>query len=116
MDFAIEAEAGRGSGVSIVKVRGEVDIATAPQLEERVMEVLSSCHDCIIDCAELDYLDSTGFHTLLYCRQEAQERGSKMALAGLKPNVERVFRITKMAEVFTIFETLESAEESLAHA
>lgn len=115
VDFAIEAKS--DSGCFILKVRGELDISTAPRLEEEVMKLFNSCGPyCIIDLSETNYLDSSAFHVLIKCHRQALKQGGKMALAGLQPSVERIFKIAKLMELFSIFDTVEEARNSFVSA
>ena len=45
----------------IIRVQGELDIATAPQLESELGEVEG---DAVIDLTECTFIDSGGFHVL----------------------------------------------------
>lgn len=115
VDFAIEAKS--DSGCFILKVIGELDISTAPRLNDKLMELLNSRRpDCIIDLSETNYLDSSAFHVLIKCHRQVLKQGGKMALAGLQPSVERIFKIAHLTELFSIFDTVEDARESFVSA
>ena len=115
MDFAIEVGASSDPKVSILKVRGELDSFTSPQLNEEAMKILTSCHPyCIIELSETNYLDSSALHVLFQCMYHTKQHGGKIALACLNPRIDRVFRITKMDKIISIFDTVEDATEFLA--
>ena len=57
----------------IVKLRGELDLATAPPAEAEILAALMNGHrQVVVDMGELTFIDSTGISTLL--RLEARSR------------------------------------------
>ena len=45
----------------VLSVSGEVDLATAPRLRERLVQLVTDGHRCVVvDMAGVDFLDSTG--------------------------------------------------------
>lgn len=47
-------------GVRVVAVRGELDLSTAPSLEQPLEEALADPRPVIIDLTECEFIDSTG--------------------------------------------------------
>jgi anti-anti-sigma factor len=85
------------AGTALVALRGELDLATAPELDE-TLELLSD-RPVIVDLRELDYCDSVGLRLLLRRDAEAQEQGRRLAVVpGHAPAVERVFALTAADE------------------
>ena len=52
-------------GRAVVVPRGELDIATAPDLEAALNERLDAGQDVVVDLRELAFLDSTGLRVLV---------------------------------------------------
>jgi anti-sigma B factor antagonist len=52
-------------GRTVVLVQGELDLATAPQLEEVVTERLAAGDEVVLDLRELAFMDSTGLRVLV---------------------------------------------------
>jgi anti-anti-sigma factor len=89
---------------------GELDHHTADVLREP----LEGCIDdgfsrLVVDCSQLEFMDSTGLNVLLGARLKAEAAGGGVHLAGMLPVVARVFEITGADAVFTVHETLEEA-------
>lgn len=87
-------------GTVNVSLKGELDLASAPYVEER----LSSIHEedparIVLDLAELAFIDSTGLRTLLLADARARERGYEFTLRGTGPTVRRVFEMTGALDV-----------------
>ncbi|MFJ7421614.1 STAS domain-containing protein [Streptomyces uncialis] len=95
---------------AVVTPAGELDHHTA----ELLQEPLDACLDngltrLVVDCARLDFCDSTGLNVLLGARLKAEAAGGGVHLAGMQPVVARVFEITGADAVFTVHETLGAA-------
>jgi anti-anti-sigma factor len=56
--------------------RGELDLETAPELEERALAALRDGGEVVLDLRELDFMDSTGVRTLVLAHQTAQGDGA----------------------------------------
>jgi anti-sigma B factor antagonist len=54
-----------GADCAVLRIGGEVDVYTAPQLRERVIQLLANgVRHIIADLREVDFLDSTGLGAL----------------------------------------------------
>jgi anti-anti-sigma factor len=53
-------------GRTVVSLRGELDLATAPAFEEVVNEHLTAGGDVVVDLRELTFMDSTGLRVLVH--------------------------------------------------
>lgn len=97
--FALEvrAEAGR----TLFVPRGELDLATAPELEDRVLAALRGAeHPVVLDLRELTFMDSTGIRTIIAAHHVAQDAGADLRLIGPHPDtvVWRVIEISGIAQ------------------
>jgi anti-anti-sigma factor len=87
LDFSVTTTNLNGS--VIVSVSGEIDMTTAPQLDE----ALASCNSgqsVVVDLTALDFIDSSGLHVLL--RKRPTGRPTALVVEA-KSNVERVLDI-----------------------
>ena len=81
--FAVEV-APPERGTTRVVPRGELDIATAPELEGWLDDLRRECADVTIDLGELAFVDSTGLRVLL--RAAAEARRAKVGLRFTRPS------------------------------
>ena len=59
--------------------RGELDLATAPELEDRVLAAVRAAEgDVVLDLRELTFMDSTGVRTIVAAHQAAKESGADL--------------------------------------
>ncbi|MFI6855782.1 STAS domain-containing protein [Streptomyces sp. NPDC050416] len=95
---------------AVVTPAGELDHHTADLLREPLDDCLSKGFKrLVIDCARLEFCDSTGLNVLLGARLKAEAAGGGVTLAGMQPVVARVFEITGADAVFRVHDTLEAA-------
>lgn len=89
---------------------GELDHHTAELLRAPLDRALDAGRPrLVLDCSRLEFCDSTGLNVLLAARLRAEAAGGGVHLAGMRPQVARVFEITGADAVFTLHESLDSA-------
>ncbi len=112
--FSVSGERA-GDGLGIVAVSGEVDIYTAPQFKECMVELLDAGVDrLVVDLSGVTLIDSTALGVLIGGVRRAHTAGGAIALVVANRAVERVLSITGLDRVFTIHESRAAALESLA--
>lgn len=80
-----------------VVLTGELDLATAQQLEDELKSVESSePSKLVLDLRKLEFMDSTGLRAVIAADSRARERGGKVVIVRAPEEVDRVFRITRM--------------------
>ncbi|CAL9312369.1 STAS domain-containing protein [Streptomyces olindensis] len=95
---------------AVVTPAGELDHHTADLLREPLDDCLAKGFKrLVIDCARLEFCDSTGLNVLLGARLKAEAAGGGVALVGMQPVVARVFEITGADAVFSVHDTLQAA-------
>jgi anti-sigma B factor antagonist len=68
----------------------------------------------ILDLSEVGFIDSSGLGAIVASMKHmGQDR--TLALAGLTPTVDKVFRLTRMDSVFSLFATVDGAINELQH-
>ena len=102
---------------AVVTPAGELDHHTADLLSEPLEQALADGFSrLVVDCAQLQFCDSTGLNVLLGARLKADAAGGGVHLAGMQPVVARVFEITGAGMVFTVHDDLDAALAHVAEA
>ena len=97
-------------GTTVLAVRGEVDVYTAPRLRERLIELVSQgSHQVVVDLEGVDFLDSTGLGVLVGGLKRLRSHDGDMILVCTQPRILKVFEITGLTKVFSIHDSVESA-------
>jgi anti-sigma B factor antagonist len=103
-----------GEGTAVLALVGEVDVATAAQVRQAALKLISDgTRRLIIDLSGTEYLDSSGLGTLVGLLKRIREAGGEMPIAGAQPRVERVFEITGLTQVFRLYDDVDKALEEV---
>jgi anti-sigma B factor antagonist len=98
------------SGRSIVRLRGALDVASAQELRERLIDVLHrGARSLIIDLSHVPSCDAAGLAVLIGTQRRARLLGSVMLLAAPSLPVAKVLRSTGLHRCFTIYPDLPAA-------
>lgn len=92
-EFALTTEA-RDAGTRI-RVRGELDIATAPRLEQE-LRAHGGAATVVLDLREVTFLDSSGLRAVIVGSQEAVAAGRRLVVV---PGEGQAARVIEMAQV-----------------
>ena len=91
------------NGIPVVSVMGEVDLATAPVLEETLLGMAEGRADrLIVDLTGCSFLDSRGLQALVKARARLERPNRPLTLVLSNPGVLKVFRITGCDALFEI--------------
>jgi anti-sigma B factor antagonist len=93
------AEADAPAGVSVVVLRGELDLAAAPVLRARV-DAAAAGSALVIDLGETTFIDSAVLKELLRARAELAAHDVRMVLAAVPAPVRRLLDLTRTSELF----------------
>ena len=97
-------------GVGVVDVTGEVDLSTAPQLKDGLMEAAAVAGpNVIVNLARVSYMDSSGFGTLLGATKKLRPLGGSIHLVGANANIERMLVITRLNTIFILHQSIDEA-------
>lgn len=88
------------SGTASIALHGELDLASAPQLEERLRSIEEQRpRRVVVDLGGLAFIDSTGLRLLLQANARSGERECEFVLRPGDESVQRVFHLTGALEV-----------------
>ena len=88
---------------SVVTVAGEIDLATAGDMEKGVLDAEAAGSPLVIDLREVTFIDSTGISVLVGAAARSEERGQRCTVRAVQPMMRRVFRLMAL-EVILDFE------------
>jgi anti-anti-sigma factor len=82
-----------------ISLRGELDVASAPILEETIEEMCEEgCKEIIIDLAGVEFIDSSGLNSILRAKATCEEHGCEYALNPAQRPAQRVFEMTRVVD------------------
>jgi len=90
-------------------VTGEIDSATAPQLQEKLLVLVNATSDDLaLDCTDLEFIDSTGIAVFIHTQQLLEIQGRGFRVVNLSGMALRAFQLLGLDEELGITE-LDSA-------
>jgi anti-sigma B factor antagonist len=102
------------SGAGGVRVTGEVDLSTAPALNDALDAALAGTVGAfIIDLCDVDFFDSTGITALLRSRAILGRQDRQLVIVCPPGPVRRIFEIAAIDDLLTIMDTREAAAAAL---
>jgi anti-sigma B factor antagonist len=100
----------REEGGIVIALSGELDLASSPDLEEKLDEVYRSDAELVVlDLRELEFMDSTGLSVLIRAHQTAEEAQRRLYLVKGPPQVQRLLTLTGVGERLAVVDTPEDA-------
>ena len=100
-----------GTDVRVVSAEGEIDLHTAPQLDE-LLRSLEADH-VILDLTEAAFVDSTTLTIIVATDKRILDQGGHLSIAAGNPTVARLFEITGLDQAVDVHRTLADAIESV---
>lgn len=99
----------------MVAVDGDVDVLTAPQLRERIVELLAEGRNRLaVDLGPTDFLDSSGLSVLVTGVKRARSVGGDVVLVCPPGKIRRLLEVVAFDQVFTLYDSLEELAASPA--
>jgi anti-sigma B factor antagonist len=97
-----------------VRVDGEHDLHTAPELRRRIDELIGAGEPIVVDLSPSTFVDSSILGVLLDGRRRASEAGIGFAVfqSDGAVAVSRVLQVTGLRSEFPVHETLEQAQSA----
>ncbi len=104
--------------VTVIAVEGVIRVGeSAREFSARLKAALKEqVAPVLLDLEGIDYVDSTGLGELVGHLQQFEEQGRRLALLNPRERILALLRLTKLDEVFTIFDDRAEAIERLRSA
>ena len=98
----------------VIELGGEVDLYTAPEFKERMVELIESGKkQIVVDLSEATFIDSTTLGVLVGGVKRLRTHDGQLSLVCSDRNITKIFEITGLDRVFTIYPTREEAVSKL---
>jgi anti-anti-sigma factor len=81
-------------GVVVVRPKGELDLASAPELRKILDELCRQKANVLLELDELTFIDSTGVRLIWDIDAKSRQDGMSLQLTTGPPDVMRVFDLT----------------------
>lgn len=110
MDLGLDVK--ERNGWSVLSVQGEVDVYTAPQFREQLIQLVDQGQRSIlVDLEGVEFLDSTGLGVLVGGLKRVRSHNGDLSLVCTQHRILKVFEITGLTKVFSIYDNVDAAVE-----
>lgn len=93
-------------GAQVIRVAGEVDLNSSPELRTVILEQAKNGGTLAIDLSAVPYMDSSGVATLVEGLKAVEPKGGKFILLAPSAAVSKVLQLSRLNTVFEIQDTL----------
>jgi anti-sigma B factor antagonist len=113
MNFDIKTEQ-LGEDTHVISLAGEVDLYTAPEFKQQLLDVISQGgKNVIVDFSNTTFIDSTTLGVLVGGVKRLRTNDGQLSLVCSDRNITKIFEITGLDRVFTIYATRDEAVDKL---
>ena len=108
MDLTLTTQ--REGEATVVVVKGEIDVYTAPKLREQLIDLVTAgAYNLIVDMQNVEFLDSTGLGVLVGALKRVRTHDGSLRLVCTQDRILKIFRITGLTKVFPIHASVAEA-------
>ena len=104
----------RQGPLAVLKLSGEADAKTSPQLKNRLESLITSgAKRILIDCAQLTYIASAGIGTLNAALKSVKDNGGELILSSLTKEVRDTMELMFFTKRVRVFDSLEEGKGAI---
>lgn len=101
--------------VVIIELAGDVDSPAKDSLAITLRELIDTgSRQVVIDLEQVAFMTSTGMSVFIEYLAKFRDRGGDLRMCRVQEDVMRVFRFTRLIEVFNIYDTVEDVVNSFS--
>src|ERR687898_2552018 len=116
MNFDIKTEH-VGDAAHVIALSGEVDLYTAPEFKQQLLEVIGQGgKQVVVDFTDTTFIDSTTLGVLVGGVKRLRTNEGQLSLVCSDRNITKIFEITGLDRVFTIYASRDEAVSRIGSA
>ena len=116
MNFEINTEQ-LDDDAYLISLAGEVDLYTAPEFKQQLLDVIGKGgKNVVVDLSNTTFIDSTTLGVLVGGVKRLRTNDGQLSLVSSDRNITKIFEITGLDRVFTIYASREEALATLKSA
>src|SRR6266699_1816881 len=95
---------------NVLPLKGEIDLHVSPAVTASLNAMIEKKPQrLVVDLSHVTYIDSAGLAALIGAMQNVESYGGQFLLAGLQETVRSIFEISRLDQVFQIFQDVDAA-------
>jgi anti-sigma B factor antagonist len=101
----------------LIALTGEVDLYTAPEFKQQLLDVIGQgAKDVVVDFSDTTFIDSTTLGVLVGGVKRLRMNEGQLSLVCSDRNITKIFEITGLDRVFTIYASRDAAVAGIGSA
>ncbi len=113
MESSFHVDVRTDGRTTVIAISGELDLATAPSLEQGLQDAENSGATLVIlDLRRLAFIDSTGLAILVRAHRRAEESGRRFAVAKGSSQVQRLLELAGLEQRLELIDSPEQLLET----
>jgi anti-sigma B factor antagonist len=113
MNFDIKTEH-LGDSSYVISLAGEVDLYTAPEFKQQLLDAIAQgAKHVVVDFSDTTFIDSTTLGVLVGGVKRLRGNDGQLSLVCNDRNITKIFEITGLDRVFTIYPTRGEAVDQI---
>ena len=114
MNFDISTEQ-VGDDLYVISLSGEVDLYTAPEFKQELLDAIGKgAKEVVVDFSNTTFIDSTTLGVLVGGVKRLRTNDGQLSLVCSDRNITKIFEITGLDRVFTIYPTRDEAVSAIS--
>jgi anti-sigma B factor antagonist len=106
----LEVETSERDGRTIIALRGEIDVYTAPRLRQTIVDLTDAgALHLVVDMEKVDFLDSTGLGVLVEGLKRLEGQEGSLAVVVTQSKILKIFDITGLNKAFAMYDSVDEA-------
>lgn len=106
----LDVDTARREGATVLTLRGEIDVYTAPRLRQAIVDLVDAGDArIVVDMEKVDFLDSTGLGVLVEGLKRARNRDGSLSIVATQDKILKIFDITGLNKTFSIHRSVDEA-------
>ncbi|HEX9313272.1 MAG TPA: STAS domain-containing protein [Actinomycetota bacterium] len=106
----LDVETGTVGDASLLSLRGEIDVYTAPRLRQAIIDLVEGgATRIVVDMEKVDFLDSTGLGVLVGGLKRVRVKEGSLSIVTTQDKILKIFDITGLNRVFDIHPSVDAA-------
>lgn len=94
----------KSSGWTVLRLDGDLDAGSAAGIQATFLDAVEKGGTSfLLDLERVNYIDSSGLAALVKLYKEIRTRGGTLALCAVQRDALKIFQLTRLDKIFTIF-------------
>jgi anti-sigma B factor antagonist len=104
-----------GDDLYVISLSGEVDLYTAPEFKQELLDAIGKgAKEVVVDFSNTTFIDSTTLGVLVGGVKRLRTNEGQLSLVCSDRNITKIFEITGLDRVFTIYPTRDEAVSAIS--